>query len=70
MLWRVSECNVEVFTADSNTSFRGSYECFDTHKQCVCKVYFHFKFEQNTLGVVSIPTNKTQRNEAEKTCGP
>jgi hypothetical protein len=62
MLRRVSECSVEAFTAECNTRFRGSYECFDTHKQCVGKVSFHFQFEQNTLGAVSVPTNKNPKD--------
>lgn len=38
--------------------YRGGSEGLDKHKKCVREKSLHLQMEQNTLGILSVPTDK------------
>ena len=61
-LWQCSNGHVRSWTVAHFYRSRGGCQWFDRHQKCVGEVSLHFQLEMDTLGVVSVSTDKNLKD--------
>jgi hypothetical protein len=61
-LWQRSNGHFRSWTVAHFHRSRGVCQCFDRHQKCFGEVSLHFQLEMDTLGVVSVSTDKNLKD--------